>query len=94
MYLNNMAPSLKYLSYCDLVYHLRLMMHSTIFLGGLLLASSGASARRVKRADGPTDPGIASDCTFIWTSEAGDNCAKFESDWSISHDDFVEWVSR
>ncbi|KAI5455804.1 hypothetical protein BGZ63DRAFT_338976, partial [Mariannaea sp. PMI_226] len=45
-----------------------------------------------KRQDGPTDPGIAKDCTFWDTAlDSSYNCDYFEKTWSISRVDFVSW---
>ncbi|KAF2731444.1 hypothetical protein EJ04DRAFT_394902, partial [Polyplosphaeria fusca] len=46
----------------------------------------------VKRQDGPVDPGTAPDCTYFDTAlDATYTCDWFESSWSLSHADFVDW---
>ncbi|KPM44174.1 hypothetical protein AK830_g2383 [Neonectria ditissima] len=53
------------------------------------LLSSGPVLRR---QNGPTDPGIPSDCT--WWELAVDksfDCDFFEADWDLTHDQFVEY---
>ncbi|KAF7544085.1 hypothetical protein G7Z17_g10232 [Cylindrodendrum hubeiense] len=63
------------------------MLFSSLLAQSLLAAGATASRGRwFRRQDGPTDPGIPSDCT--WWDTAVDNskdCAFFESDWGITH---------
>lgn len=47
-----------------------------------------------QRQDGLVAPGTASDCTFFESvHESTQNCEHWETLWSISHTDFVDWVS-
>lgn len=71
-------------------------MHPSL-LTLFLLSAPFVQARRTRiaRQDGPIDPGIAADCTYFDTArDASWTCAFFEQDWGITHDNFIEWVSR
>ena len=66
---------------------------------GLILVSDATTVTKVtttviKRQDGPIDPSTDKDCSFYDTAyTASDNCNYFETNWGISHADFVTWVS-
>ncbi|KAH6988451.1 hypothetical protein EDB80DRAFT_816699 [Ilyonectria destructans] len=69
------------------------MHFSPLLTRGLLAVGVTASrGARIRRQNGPTDPGIPSDCT--WWDAAVDksfDCDFFESDWGITHKQFVEY---
>ncbi|KAM0424887.1 hypothetical protein ACHAPT_009943 [Fusarium lateritium] len=69
-------------------------MHFSSLLIQSLLAIVGTASRgrRIRRQDGPTDPGIPSDCTW-WDTAIDENydCGFFESDWGLTHKQFVEY---
>lgn len=71
------------------------MHFSPLLTRGLLAVGVTASrGARIRRQNGPTDPGVPSDCT--WWDAAVDksfDCDFFESDWGITHKQFVEYVS-
>ena len=47
----------------------------------------------IKRQNGPVALGTAEDCTWYDDVVNGDyDCAHFESEWGITHEDFVSWV--
>jgi hypothetical protein len=60
----------------------------------LLLSLLGQlNAEVIRRQSGPVDPSTDPDCSFFDTSfSSDDNCAFFESNWGISHTNFVAWV--
>ncbi|KAH7249578.1 hypothetical protein B0J15DRAFT_468111 [Fusarium solani] len=71
-------------------------MHFSLLAQGLLVTGvTAARGRRIRRQDGPTDPGIPSDCTY-WDTAINEkyDCGFFESDWGLTHEQFVEYVSH
>ncbi|KAH6953500.1 hypothetical protein DER45DRAFT_587025 [Fusarium avenaceum] len=69
-------------------------MHlSHLLVPGLLASSAGAARnQKIRRQNGPTDPGIPSDCTYWEPSEdASQDCAYIEDLWELDHDTFVEY---
>ncbi|RBR26166.1 uncharacterized protein FIESC28_01057 [Fusarium coffeatum] len=69
------------------------MLISHVFVEALLAVTAAAvRGRRFRRQNGPTDPGIPSDCTFWETSENKDqDCAYLEDLWELDHETFVEY---
>jgi len=60
----------------------------------LLALATNLDAQVLRRQSGPVDPSTDPDCSFFDTAfTAADTCAFFESNWGISHADFVAWVS-
>lgn len=56
---------------------------------GILKRQSGQNGQ-----DGPVDAGTAADCTYYDTALNNNyNCAYFENEWGVSHEDFVSYVS-
>ncbi|KAL6401419.1 hypothetical protein AUP68_15289 [Ilyonectria robusta] len=72
------------------------MHFSSLFAQGLLAVGVSAwTGLRIAQQNGPTDPGISSDCT--WRDVAVDksfDCELFESDWDLTHKQFVEYVGH
>ncbi|KAF5000825.1 hypothetical protein FGRMN_1433 [Fusarium graminum] len=69
-------------------------MHlSHLLAQGLFAITVGAARnRKVRRQNGPTDPGIPSDCTYWEASEnVSQDCAYIEDLWELDHDTFVEY---
>ncbi|KAH8895800.1 hypothetical protein GQ53DRAFT_838731 [Thozetella sp. PMI_491] len=60
----------------------------------LLFSSARVSFGRsiVTRQDGIVDPGIAPNCVaYDLATQSASTCAFFESQWGISHQDFIRW---
>ena len=75
-------------------------MHARSFLAhGLLVAAATAAvpANRhghIRRQDGPVDDGTVADCTWYDTAvDSSYDCAYFEESWSMTHAQFVAYVS-
>ncbi|KAH6871828.1 hypothetical protein B0T10DRAFT_533428 [Thelonectria olida] len=67
-------------------------MHFSLLHGLLAVGVTASRGSRLRRQNGPTDPGIPSDCT--WWDTAVDksfDCDFFESDWGLTHRQFVEY---
>jgi hypothetical protein len=67
----------------------------------LYAAAAGAAASRepgrtrVRRQQGPVDPGTAPDCTYWETAlDSSFTCSYFEESYGMTHADFVDWVSE
>jgi hypothetical protein len=71
------------------------MLFNGICSIGLLVTNVLAiSHSKYRRQDGPVDPGTAADCTYFDTAiNKNYNCAYFENEWGLSHEDFVSYVS-
>ncbi|RSL59367.1 hypothetical protein CEP54_007320 [Fusarium duplospermum] len=71
------------------------MRFSSLFTQGLLAAGVTASKPRgrwFRRQDGPTDPGIPSDCTYWETAFDEDyDCAYFMDSWGLEREQFIEY---
>lgn len=62
--------------------------------GLFAIGVSVSQGRRVRRQEGPTDPGIASDCTYwVTATEEHHDCSFFETFWDLEHEQFVDYVS-
>lgn len=70
------------------------MKFSVVTVLALAGAHVSSATRGTKRQTGPVDSSTNPYCTYYDTVfSKNDNCAYFEDFWSISHDDFVLWVS-
>ncbi|KAK3315448.1 hypothetical protein B0H66DRAFT_536321 [Apodospora peruviana] len=58
----------------------------------LISAATAFKLPSVKRQDGPVDPTTAKDCTYFDTAlDKTYTCKYFETTWSVSHADFLDW---
>ncbi|OBS25924.1 hypothetical protein FPOA_06457 [Fusarium poae] len=77
----------------NLAVPLPLMHLSHLLVHGLLAITAGAARhQKIRRQNGPTDPGIASDCTY-WELVGDDSqdCSYLEDLWELDHEIFVDY---
>lgn len=76
-------------------------MHAHSFLVHSLLVAAATAAgpgdrrTRNRRQDGPVDDGTAADCSYYDTAvDRSYDCAYFEDNWFLTHEEFVDYVSN
>jgi hypothetical protein len=71
-----------------------MLLNGICSIGLLVTNVLAISHSKYRRQDGPVDPGTAADCTYFDTAiNKNYNCAYFENEWGLSHEDFVSYVS-
>jgi hypothetical protein len=78
-------------------HHMLVTLLTTLSAANAVLGAEHANdhwSKVSKRQDGPTAPDTASDCTYWDTAyDSSMTCQYFEDGWSLTHAQFLDYVS-